>query len=85
MYAISSIEEIVGAMQVEHKDYEKEHKFINLPPSKYMVRLTYDTNKNGKWDTGNFLRRLKPEVIYYFENIITAKANWQVEESFIME
>jgi len=64
---------------------EKEHKFINLPPSKYMVRITYDTNKNGKWDTGNFLTRQQPEVIYYFKNIINAKANWQVEESFIME
>ena len=64
---------------------EKEHKFINLAPSKYMVRITYDTNKNGKWDTGNYLTRQQPELIYYFENIINAKANWQVEESFIME
>ena len=64
---------------------EVEHKFINLPPSKYMVRITYDTNKNRKWDTGNFLSRQQPEVIYYFKNIINAKANWQVEESFIME
>lgn len=64
---------------------EKEHEFINLPPSKYMVRITYDTNKNGKWDTGNFLRRQQPEIVYYFKNIINAKANWQVEETFIME
>ena len=64
---------------------EMEHEFENLPPSKYMVRITYDTNKNGKWDTGNFLRREQPEIIYYFKNIINAKANWQVEETFIME
>ncbi len=30
LYVVSSIEEIVGAMQVEHKDYEKEHKFKPL-------------------------------------------------------
>lgn len=29
-WAISSIEQLVGAMQVEHRDYEKDHKFKPL-------------------------------------------------------
>jgi uncharacterized protein (DUF2141 family) len=82
------IELIDSRGNVRAKTYatsEKEHQFINLPPSKYMVRITYDTNKNGKWDTGNFLTRRQPEVVYYFKNVINAKANWQVEETFRME
>ncbi len=82
------IELIDSRGDVRAKSYatsEKEHEFLNLPPSKYMVRITYDTNKNGKWDTGNFLSRRQPEIVYYFENIINAKANWQVEETFRME
>lgn len=82
------IELIDSRGNVRAKTYatsEKEHQFINLPASKYMVRIIYDTNKNGKWDTGNFLRRQQPEIVYYFSSIINAKANWQVEETFRMK
>ena len=46
----------------------------------YMVRIIYDVNKNKKWDTGSFLQRLQPEEVYYFKNVITAKANWEIVE-----
>ena len=73
----------VGA--VEYADGPGELKFTNLEPSKYMVRIIYDGNGNRKWDTGNFLERKQPEIVYYFKNLINAKANWQVEESFSIE
>jgi len=60
----------------------QEYKFINLQPSRYMVRIIYDTNKNKKWDTGNYLLKHQPEEVYYFLGIIDAKANWEVIESF---
>ncbi len=54
-------------------------RFNNIAPSRYKVRILYDENKNKKWDTGNYLKKIQPEKVYYFENIIEAKANWEVE------
>ena len=63
----------------------REIIFKNLLPSRFMVRIIYDTNENKKWDTGNFLQRLQAEEVYYFKDIITAKANWQVEEPLTID
>lgn len=71
--------------EVAAKKYSKipeEYQFINLRPSRYMVRIIYDTNQNKKWDSGNFLLKQQPEEVYYFKNIINAKANWEVIETF---
>lgn len=63
----------------------QEYKFENLEPSKYMVRLIYDANKNGRWDTGSFLKRQQAEEVFYFKNILDAKANWELIESFTIQ
>ncbi|MEN8123996.1 MAG: Ig-like domain-containing protein [Bacteroidota bacterium] len=62
---------------------ETSHKisFNNIAPSRYKIRIIYDENKNKKWDTGNYLKKIQPEKVYYFRNIIEAKANWEVDET----
>lgn len=65
------------------RDYlrqQREIVFENLIPSRFMVRIIYDTNENNKWDTGNYLTKLQAEEVYYFDRIITAKANWEAVE-----
>jgi len=64
-----------------YSEYEQEYKFENLLPSRYKVRLIFDTNLNKKWDTGNYLLKQLPEEVYYFITIIEAKANWEVVET----
>ncbi len=56
-------------------------RFNNIAPSRYKVRILYDENKNKQWDTGNYLKKIQPEKVYYFNTIIEAKANWEVEMS----
>ena len=63
----------------------QEYQFINLQSSSYKVRIIYDTNSNKKWDTGNYLTKQQPEEVYYFKNILEAKANWELSESFSIE
>ena len=63
----------------------EELQFLHLEPSRFKVRLIYDDNRNGKWDTGNFLGKVQPEAVYYFRNVIDAKANWEVVESLNLE
>ena len=62
----------------------REFEFLNLQPSRFKIRLIYDDNGNGRWDTGNYLLKVQPEEVYYFKNIIDAKANWEVVESFTL-
>ena len=40
--------------------------------------IIYDTNTNGKWDTGNYLLKLHPESVEYFPEIQEVRANWQL-------
>lgn len=55
--------------------------FNYLAPGDYYLRLFIDKNQNGKWDTGNFLKQLQPEVVYYYPKKLTLRANWEFEET----
>jgi uncharacterized protein (DUF2141 family) len=46
---------------------------------KYGVRVVYDDNKNGKWDSGNVKLRRQPENIWVDESLITVRPNWEQE------
>jgi len=59
--------------------------FILLPPGTYSVRIVVDENKNGKWDTGNFLKKQQPETVQYFDKEIVIRANWEENETFILK
>ena len=54
--------------------------YKNFLTSKYQVRVVYDANKNGLWDSGNVKQRRQPENIWNSEKEITLRANWEAEE-----
>lgn len=56
-------------------------KFSNYKAGRYWVRIVYDTNKNGKWDTGNVAKKLQPEKIYNEPKELSIKANWDRNET----
>lgn len=59
--------------------------FNNIPPGKYLMRLIYDSNENGEWDSGRFLERRQPEKVVYFSDVLDVRANWDVTQSFNVE
>ena len=59
--------------------------FENLVPSKYYLKVIIDKNKNKKWDTGSFLKRISPEKTYHFNEEISIRANWILEEKIILD
>jgi hypothetical protein len=59
-------------------------EFNNIDPAKYWVRVIFDDNKNGKWDTGNFLRKEQPEEVIYYLKLLEIRANWELEENFVI-
>jgi len=56
-------------------------KFDYLPPGKYSIKAIFDRNRNGRWDTGKFSRKIQPEKVQYFQKIIEVRANWDIDES----
>lgn len=57
-------------------------EFNSLSPAIYRVRVILDENKNGKWDTGSYLRKIQPEKVIYYPQTIDVRANWELEQSF---
>ena len=58
--------------------------FEYIKPASYRVRVIYDENENGKWDTGSFLNKTQPERVFYYPGEIEIRANWDVNETFIL-
>lgn len=61
-----------------------KYLFELIDPLKYKLRLVYDTNNNGKWDTGNYFKKIQPEKIIYFTTEINIRANWDIEQEWIL-
>ena len=70
--------QLIGAdyKVVAEERNRKEYNFNYLNAGKYMIRIIIDTNGNGKWDAGNFNKRIAPEKILYHKNEISLKENW---------
>ncbi len=60
-------------------------EFNLLSPGKYLVRAIFDANENGLWDTGDFYRKIQPERVVYFPTEIDVRANWELEQLFLIE
>jgi len=57
-------------------------EFSNIEPAKYRVRVIFDANGNGQWDTGNYLKQIQPERVSYYPDLIEVRANWELEQTF---
>lgn len=56
-----------------------------LSARKYVFKAIHDENGNGKWDTGNYLKKIQPEKVYYFSKVLELRTNWTVEEEWVIE
>jgi len=65
-------------------DAENELNFQNIEPGEYYIRIIFDENNNGKYDTGNFLNRIMPEKVTYFPDLIDVRAGWDLVQEFIL-
>lgn len=75
-----------GETQIEFIALEqKPIEFKNINPASYRLRVIYDTNENGKWDTGSYLKNIQPERISYYPKLIEMRPNWEWNETFILQ
>ena len=75
---LGSGEKIVRTAEVRNGEFEMH----NITPGTYFLRLTIDSNNNGKWDTGNYKEHLQPEEVYYYPKKLRLRANWDIDENW---
>ena len=84
-FILELIDEKGDVVAREYSTAERSFKFEYLNPSNFVVRIIYDTNKNGRWDSGNFLNRTAPEEVVYYQDgneKIELRANWELSFPF---
>ena len=54
-----------------------------LVPGTYTFRLILDNNENGKWDAGDFSKRIQPEQIANYSLPTQVRGNWNVDVELI--
>jgi uncharacterized protein (DUF2141 family) len=59
--------------------------FDYLKPETYRIRIIYDDNKNGKWDTGDFLNKKQPETVEYFREEQAVRSNWSLNATITIK
>ena len=61
---------------------EASLEFQYLQPAKYVIKAIQDRNRNGRWDSGNYLKGIQPEKVYYFPESIEIRGNWEMDEEW---
>ncbi|WP_136466592.1 Ig-like domain-containing protein [Flagellimonas onchidii] len=59
-------------------------EFNNLDVGEYRLRVIFDDNGNGIWDTGSYLKKIQPETVKHFPDVIELRANWEQVTDFIL-
>ncbi len=61
------------------------HTFSYLSPKEYGIKIIHDVNDNGKWDTGNYLKKIQPEKVEIPPVKVTVRSNWDHEVKMVLK
>ncbi len=81
-YIIQLLSENGDVLQQRIIDKDTKLKFQYLVPGTYSIKAIEDKNRNKKWDTGNYGRKIQPENVINYPTKISIKANWDLEENW---
>ena len=59
---------------MEQKTENGHCTFYFIKPGTYYMRLIFDANGNGKWDTGDFEKGIQPEQVSYYHHALELRA-----------
>lgn len=79
------LEVLLGDKVTHQHVVDEKHslwKIDNLEKGSYVFKVYYDSNSNGKWDTGNLKNKIQPEKIQIYNDAFQARPNWEVEVKF---
>lgn len=81
-YIVELLTESNVAVRKKSTKGNEKITFENLMPGNYKIRITIDANANGKWDTGDFYKKVQPEIILLAPGTVSIRANWDSDLEF---
>jgi len=81
-YILQLLNDKLEVVQEDLSTYNTSISYNYLQQGKYRLRVIVDGNNNQKWDAGNYVQRLQPERVFYFEKTLEVMPNWKIEETF---
>jgi len=78
-YIVQLLDEKENVVRENRIDKNETLNFEYLRPNKYRLKLIYDENGNGKWDSGNYLKKKQAEKIIYNNEPINIRSNWDAD------
>ncbi|MCK5346329.1 MAG: hypothetical protein KAR20_23125, partial [Candidatus Heimdallarchaeota archaeon] len=81
-YIIQLQNEKGETQEEKYLDESGQLVFAFIKPGKYRFKAILDSNKNRRWDTGNYIRNIQPERVFFFPKTIEIRGNWDVEEDW---
>jgi len=80
-YVLELLNDQKGIVQTNVITKNASVVYKGILTGKYKIRVIYDTNKNGRWDSGNVRQKNQPENIWINEKEFTLRPNWEAEEA----
>ena len=75
-----------GEVKVElYATESKPIDFFYVEPGKYFLRVVTDSNKNKKYDTGNYLKKIQPERVSHFPKPLDIRSGFSEIIDFTLE
>ncbi len=74
---LDSKQEPIEKFNINNLGFFKKN-LTSIEPGEYTIRVVEDDNKNGKWDSGNYLGKRQPERVTT-KKLQTLRANWELE------
>ncbi len=65
-----------GKLSRSERVNSREFSYKLFPPGDYEIYILYDRNSNGKWDTGDYWKKLQPERVVSDGKKYNVKADW---------
>lgn len=72
--------------EIEHHEADGDtFNFEFVPPDDYYVRIIYDENDNGIYDTGDYLEERQPEKVIYMDKPLDVRKNWEIHQDYTLK
>lgn len=84
--AIVQLTDDKGEVKVElYATDPKPVDFFFVDPGKYFLRVVTDSNENGKYDTGSYLKKIQPERVSHFPKPLDIRSGFDEIIDFTLE
>ncbi|MEO8886394.1 MAG: Ig-like domain-containing protein [Mucilaginibacter sp.] len=80
-YIVELLNETANVLRTDVIKKNASLDYRNYLVGKYKVRVTYDTNRNGKWDSGSLKENRQPEHVWIDPKLMTLRPNFDIEET----